>query len=132
MTVPCRVSIPPYFENILQSNKDWNKISEDKEATLDFIMEIKDSPLFAEINYNIQEEIKGINGNIQFEFYDVIEKVNYLLNYYQKGLDKTLFLWYNTSKNNDITDNTTNSTIGNMANNVLEGSLLNIESYLKY
>lgn len=120
LTIPYRLTIPPHFEQVLHSHKDWDKINNNKEVTLDFIQDIKDKPLFSEINYNIQEEIKGTNGNIQFEIYDMLEKTDFLLNYYQKGLDKTLFLWYNTSENSDISDN------------LLKESLLNIEEYLKY
>ena len=119
ISIPYRVTVPSHFYSILQRYPGWDDFENGRQVTIDMYDSIRENPILAELKYNLDNENKGINGNINMEFYDILEKMNFLLSFYQKGLDKTLFLWYNTDDNDDIPEK------------LLENSLLNIEEYLK-
>lgn len=111
--------IPGTFYTVLSNFKGGDQFIKTGSLTTELIDELRKEPVFGELIYNIDNDLKGINGDIWQESYNALKKVKNLQKYYRTCLDKTLFLWYNGDEKKDIDLQ------------VREGILLDIEKYLK-
>lgn len=112
-------TIPGSFYTVLENFDGGHDFIKTNTLTVELLDKLRKEPIFSEIIYNIDNEDKGINGNIYSESYKALKKVRNLLKYYQLCLDKTLYLWYNVEEDKEIDLQ------------IREGVLLNMEQYLE-
>ena len=104
ITVNIPSAFPVYLTNSVVDTSKYADLLAQNKISGEFIEDYKNSNFISEARYQWNQINKGLNGSGAVEIYNVLEKVKYLTDLFDKCLDKTLYLWYNVDSSEKKAD----------------------------
>lgn len=104
ITVDLPGRFPLYITNSVDDINKYARMIANNQVSGEFIDQYKDSNFISEAKYQWNQINKSLKGSGVVEIYNVLKKVEYLTDLFDKCLDKTLYLWYNVDSSEEKAD----------------------------